>query len=45
MLVLLGIDKAGKTLDELTGTVTADTTATGATSPPVAGSTESTTAP
>ncbi len=43
---MLGIDKAGKTLDELTGTVTADTTGTGATSPPVAGDTTgSTTAP
>ena len=46
VLVMLGIDKAGKTLDELTGTVTADTTGTGATSPPVAGDTTgSTTAP
>ena len=46
VLVMLGIDKAGKTLDELTGTATADTTATGETSPPVAGdTTDSTTAP
>ena len=45
VLVMLGIDKAGKTLDELTG-ATADTTATGETSPPVAGDTTgSTTAP
>ncbi|HEX4981255.1 MAG TPA: LytR C-terminal domain-containing protein [Ilumatobacteraceae bacterium] len=46
VLVMLGIDKAGKTLDELTG-ATADTTPTGATSPPVAGGTtpDSTTAP
>jgi LytR cell envelope-related transcriptional attenuator len=46
VLVMLGIDKAGKTLDELTGATTADTTATGETSPPVAGDTTgSTTAP
>jgi hypothetical protein len=46
VLVLLGIDKAGKTLDELTGVTTADTTLTGETSPPVAGdTTDSTTAP
>jgi hypothetical protein len=46
VLVMLGIDKAGKTLDELIGATTADTTATGETSPPVAGATtESTTAP
>jgi hypothetical protein len=46
VLVMLGIDKAGKTLDELTGAVTADSTPTGETSPPVAGdTTESTTAP
>ncbi len=47
VLVMLGIDKAGKTLDELTGvSTTADTTATGETSPPVAGDTTgSTTAP
>jgi len=46
VLVMLGIDKAGKTLDELTGVTTSDTTATGETSPPVAGDTTgSTTAP
>ncbi|HEX6659898.1 MAG TPA: hypothetical protein VF065_17525, partial [Ilumatobacter sp.] len=46
VLVMLGIDKAGKTLDELTGATTSDTTATGETSPPVAGDTTgSTTAP
>jgi hypothetical protein len=47
VLVMLGIDKAGKTLDELTGVTPTDTTATGETSPPVAGDTtpESTTAP
>jgi hypothetical protein len=49
VLVMLGVDKAGKTLDELTGATTTDTTATGETSPPVAGdttgSTGSTTAP
>jgi hypothetical protein len=46
VLVMLGIDKAGKTLDELTGATTADTTATGETAPPVAGgSTDSTAAP
>jgi LytR cell envelope-related transcriptional attenuator len=47
VLVMLGIDKAGKTLDELTGAAPADTTPTGETSPPVAGATttSSTTAP
>ena len=46
VLVMLGIDKAGKTLDELTGVTTSDTTATGETSPPVAGDTTgATTAP
>jgi LytR cell envelope-related transcriptional attenuator len=44
VLVMLGVDKAGKTLDELTGAVTADTTATGETSPPVAGDTTGSTA-
>jgi LytR cell envelope-related transcriptional attenuator len=39
VLVMLGVDKAGKTLDELTGATTADTTPTGETSPPVAGDT------
>jgi hypothetical protein len=39
VLVMLGIDKAGKTLDELTGATPADTTPTGETSPPVAGDT------
>ncbi len=46
VLVMLGIDKAGKTIDELTGVATADSTPTGETSPPVAGATpDSTTAP
>jgi len=44
VLVMLGIDKAGKTLDELTGATTVDTTATGETSPPVAGDTTGSTA-
>lgn len=47
VLVMLGIDKAGKTLEELTTATPADTTPTGETSPPVAGGTtpDSTTAP
>jgi hypothetical protein len=44
VLVMLGVDKAGKTLDELTGATTVDTTATGETSPPVAGDTTGSTA-
>lgn len=45
VLVMLGIDKAGKTLDELTGATTTDSTPTGETSPPVAGETTTTVAP
>ena len=44
VLVMLGVDKAGKTLEELSPTATTAPPA-GATVPPVAGSTESTTAP
>lgn len=44
VLVMLGIDKAGKTLEELTGTAPVDTS-TGGTSPPVAGETTTTAAP
>jgi hypothetical protein len=46
VLVMLGVDKAGRTLEELNPASTATSAApTGATAPPVAGSTESTTAP